>query len=120
MKNTRYQTIADSMAAAIQRGELTPGMQLPTVRALMDEHGIALATAARVYGALEARGLVVGERGRGTFVRDTSVAPTDGLLQQAGTGKLVDLGFNYPALPRQDEILREGLRTLAMSGDLDA
>ncbi|MFP3519681.1 PLP-dependent aminotransferase family protein, partial [Pseudomonas sp. SIMBA_077] len=32
----------------------------------------------------------------------------------------VDLAFNYPSLPGQAESLREGLRAIAASGDLDA
>ncbi|MDE2430751.1 MAG: PLP-dependent aminotransferase family protein, partial [Burkholderiales bacterium] len=97
-----------------------PGTQLPTLRALMREHGIALATATRVYAELEASGLLSCEIGRGTFVRDTSLARGLGLEQQALKNGVVDLTFNYPSLPGQVEKLREGLRELASAGDLDA
>lgn len=120
MENTRYLAIAEQIAASIRNGELAPGTQLPTVRALMCQHNVALATAARVYKVLEETGLIVGERGRGTFVRDMSVPRGDGLVQYPSAAGLVDLGFNYPALPGQDEMLREGLRALALGGDLDA
>ena len=120
MDNTRYQSIAEKIAASIRSGKLAPGTQLPTVRALMHEHGVALATAARVYKVLEETGLVVGERGRGTFVRDMSVPRGDGLVQHPSAATMIDLGFSYPALPGQEELLREGLRSLALSGDIDA
>ncbi|QPF71617.1 PLP-dependent aminotransferase family protein [Roseateles sp. DAIF2] len=122
MPRARYQTLVDEFSHRIQSGELRPGAQLPTVRALMQRQGVALATAARVYRTLESAGLVVGEAGRGTFVRDTSLPRSHGpLAQQPGGGEgLVDLSFNYPALPGQAELLREGLRGLAGSGDLDA
>lgn len=119
MTKPRYKTIADHMAKTIRSGSLRPGTQLPTVRALMSEHGIALATAARVYHSLEVMGLVVGEMGRGTFVRDTSLARDQG-LQQASQAGMIDLTFNYPSLPEQSELLRQALRTIASSGNLDA
>ena len=119
MTMPRYKTIADQLAENIRSGRLRPGTQLPTVRSLMGEHGIALATAARVYRTLESMGLVVGEMGRGTFVRDTSV-PRDLGLQPASDAGIIDLAFNSPAVPGQAELLRQALRSLALSGDLDA
>ena len=120
MASIRYRTIADAIAAQICDGQLGPGAQLPTVRALMKDHGIALATAYRVYAELEAAGQVVGETGRGTFVRDTSLPRVAGLLQETAQRAGVDLSFNYPMLPGQVEMLREGLRGIAASGDLDS
>jgi len=119
MPKTHYKQIVDHFTGAIQRGELRPGDQLPALRKLMKERGIALATAVRVYSELERSGLVVGEGGRGTFVRDTSL-PRGAGLEQHPLGGMVDLSFNYPALPGQAEMLRDGLRALASSGDLDA
>lgn len=73
MRRTRYKAIVDDFALRIRAGQLPPGTQLPTVRALMARERVALATALRVYQELEAIGLVVGEAGRGTFVRDSSL-----------------------------------------------
>ncbi|MGZ0785134.1 aminotransferase-like domain-containing protein [Pseudomonas saponiphila] len=120
MRRTRYKTIVDHFAQRIRSGQLCPGTQLPTVRALMASEQVALATALRVYHELEAIGLVVGEPGRGTFVRDTSLPRGMGLEQHPASATSVDLAFNYPSLPGQAESLREGLRALAASGDLDA
>ncbi|MBU70347.1 MAG: GntR family transcriptional regulator, partial [Cupriavidus sp.] len=120
MAKARYKSIMDAMAARIHAGDLLPGTQLPTVRALMQEHRVALATALRVYAELEAVGLVACEHGRGTFVRDTSLPRGLGLEQRPLKAGAVDLTFNYPSLPDQAEILREGLRSLAVSGDLDS
>ncbi len=124
MKPPRYQAIVDGIAARIHAGALRPGDRLPTVRALMAEHGVALATASRVMAELAAAGLVVGEVGRGSFVRDASLPRASGLgsgMEQRGAREgLIDLTFSYPTLPGQDEMLREGLRALAAGGDLDA
>ncbi|WP_317204913.1 PLP-dependent aminotransferase family protein [Janthinobacterium sp.] len=120
MTRIRYKEIADEIAARIGSGALRPGAQLPTIRALMRQHRIALATASRVYAELEAVGLVAGETGRGTFVRDTSLPRGLGLEQHPARDGAVDLSFNYPTLPGQAEMLRDGLRALAGGGDLDA
>ncbi|GAB7542022.1 aminotransferase-like domain-containing protein [Cupriavidus sp. 8B] len=120
MITARYKTIMDEIAGRIRAGALPPGTQLPTVRALMKQHGIALATASRIYKELESIGLVVGETGRGTFVRDTSLPRGLGMEQHPARFGAVDLTFNYPSLPGQVDMLRDGLRTIAASGDLDA
>ena len=65
-------------------------------------------------------GLVSGETGRGTFVRETSLAPGHGIDQPATEGGMLDLNFNYPTLPGQADLLRQALRQLALSGDLEA
>ncbi|PAU52500.1 PLP-dependent aminotransferase family protein [Pseudomonas sp. PICF141] len=120
MTRIRYKRLVDEFAGKIRSGELPPATQLPTIRALMQNERIALATALRVYNELEAIGLVVGETGRGTFVRDTSLPRGLGLEQQPLGVGMVDLTFNYPSVPGQDELLREGLRAIAASGDIDA
>ena len=65
-------------------------------------------------------GLVSGEAGRGTFVRETSLAPGQGIDQKDVAVGMIDLNFNYPSLPGQAELLRTALRQLALSGDLEA
>lgn len=65
-------------------------------------------------------GLVSGEAGRGTFVRETSLAPWQGIDQKDVAVGMIDLNFNYPSLPGQAELLRTALRQLALSGDLEA
>jgi DNA-binding transcriptional MocR family regulator len=118
MDKNRYQKIADELATAIRSGELAPGTKLPPLRSIMRKHGVALATAVRAYNTLEAAGMIVGELGRGTFVRDTAVPGNDVLVQRSWPSVMIDLGFSYPSLPGQDELLRDGLRALASTGDL--
>lgn len=120
MPRARYKEVVDAFAAQIRSGELCPGTRLPTHRQLAGDHGLALVTASRVYSELEAMGLVAGETGRGTFVRETALPPGLGIDQQAAADDMVDLNFNYPSLPGQAELLRHALRQLAASGDLEA
>jgi DNA-binding transcriptional MocR family regulator len=117
---SRYKTVVDALAADIRAGRLPPGTRLPTHRQLAAREGIALVTASRVYAELEAIGLVSGEQGRGTFVRDIALAPGQGVDQQAAAADAIDLTFNYPSLPGQADLLRRALRELATSGDLEA
>ncbi|MFJ3486760.1 PLP-dependent aminotransferase family protein [Pseudomonas sp. NPDC090202] len=120
MPRARYKTLVDDFAADIASGALAPGTRLPTHRQLAEAHGLALVTASRVYAELEAMGLVSGETGRGTFVRETALPPGHGVNQEAPAAGVLDLNFNYPALPEQAELLRGALRQLALSGDLEA
>ncbi|MFJ3095454.1 aminotransferase-like domain-containing protein [Streptomyces hydrogenans] len=120
MAASRYKKLVDAFASDIRTGRLAPGVRLPTHRGLAAREGIAVVTATRVYAELEAMGLVSREQGRGTFVRDIAVAPGHGIDQQAVATDAVDLTFNYPSLPGQADLLRQALREVATSGDLDS
>ncbi len=120
MARARYKHLVDTFATDIRSGRLPPGTQLPTHRKLAAEHGIALVTASRVYTELESMGLVSGEAGRGTFVRETALSPAHGIDQPAMAEGMIDLNFNSPSIPGQTDLLRSALRQLASAGDLEA
>ncbi len=120
MPPPKYRVLVESIAADIRAGRLGAGSRLPTHRELARREQIAVVTATRVYAELESRGLVSRERGRGTFVRDTSLPSGHGVDQRAVPADAIDLSFNSPALPLQTDLLRAGLRDLASSGDLEA
>lgn len=120
MAHARYKTLVDTLADEIRQGRLAPGTRLPTHRELAAREGLALVTASRVYAELEVMGLVSGETGRGTFVREASLPRELGIDQQAAAAGVIDLNFNYPSLPGQADLLRTALRQLASSGDLEA
>jgi DNA-binding transcriptional MocR family regulator len=116
----RYKAVVDALATDIRAGKIPPGTRLPTHRELAAREGLALVTATRVYAELAAMGLVSGETGRGTYVRETSLPPGHGMEQRAFADDVVDLNFNYPSVPGQADLLRNALRALASSGDLEA
>jgi DNA-binding transcriptional MocR family regulator len=120
MVRARYKGVVDALAADIRAGRIPPGTQLPTHRELASREGLALVTATRVYTELAAMGLVSGESGRGTFVREISLSPRHATDQRAFADDVVDLSFNYPSLPGQADLLRNALRGLASSGDLES
>ncbi|KAA0944774.1 MULTISPECIES: PLP-dependent aminotransferase family protein [unclassified Pseudomonas] len=120
MPRARYKSLVDTFARDIRSGLLAPGTRLPTHRQLAASHGLALVTASRVYTELESMGLVSGETGRGTFVREISLSPGQGIGQVAVAAGMIDLNFNYPSVPGQADLLRTALRQLALSGDLES
>ena len=63
-----YVQLRDQLAAAIGRGALTPGTQLPTMRQVAVALKIDLNTVQRAYNELEREGLLRMVQGRGSFV----------------------------------------------------
>ncbi|SED70953.1 PLP-dependent aminotransferase family protein [Streptomyces sp. Ag109_O5-10] len=120
MAASRYKKLVDALASDIRAGRLAAGVRLPTHRGLAAREGIAVVTATRVYAELETMGLVSREQGRGTFVRDIAVPAGHGIDLQVVATDAVDLSFNYPSLPGQADLLRQALRDVATSGDLDS
>ena len=110
-----YRRLADRIADDIAAGRLRPGERLPPQRAFARRRGIAGSTAGRVYGELVRRGLVVGEVGRGTFVRAAAPAPNGrALAEPVATGRdtTVNMELNYPSAPDQSELLAPALAPL--------
>src|SRR5882757_9474319 len=66
----RYEQIANALCQAIRSGELKPGDQLPTVRALASDLGVSLTTVTAAFKFLAENGWTRGEIGRGTFVAE--------------------------------------------------
>ncbi|MFI7408374.1 PLP-dependent aminotransferase family protein [Streptomyces sp. NPDC049627] len=104
-----YRQLADRIADDITAGRLRPGERLPPQRVFARRRGIAGSTAGRVYAELVRRGLVVGEVGRGTFVRAAPAGTGRALVEAAeaaaGTAAVVNLELNYPSAPGQSELL---------------
>ena len=119
MPEPRYKQVVDRLAADIRAGRLRPGTRLPTHRALAIREGLALVTATRVYAELQAMGLVSGETGRGTFVKEP-LSRAQGIDLHAWSADSVDLSFNYPSSPGQTDLLRAALRQLAATGELES
>ncbi len=63
-----YRQLIDQIRLAILRGRLTPGDQLPSVRALAGRLVINPNTVARGYGELARDGVIESQQGKGYFV----------------------------------------------------
>lgn len=76
-----YRQLVDRVEYLAARGLLSPGSQLPSVRALAVELSINPNTIAKAYSELEAKGVIYSVPGRGSFVSDN----TDSLRQETLT-----------------------------------
>lgn len=73
-----YRQLVDRVEYLAAHGLLSPGSQLPSVRALAVELSINPNTIAKAYSELEAKGVIYSVPGRGSFVSDN----TDTLRQE--------------------------------------
>ena len=73
-----YLQLIEQVKRAVVLGTLSPGEQLPTVKALALELTINPNTVARVYRELERDGVIETSPGRGSFVRNDGTAQTEG------------------------------------------
>lgn len=76
-----FRALADQVASDIASGKLRTGERLPPQREFAFQKNIAVSTASRVYQELLKRNLVVGEVGRGTFVRAPNLRNPWGLAE---------------------------------------
>ena len=79
-----YTQIVEQVKQQVLGGELNPGDQLPTVRALALELRVNFNTVARAYRLLDEAGIISTQQGRGTYILDVPPPErTDKLRQQA-------------------------------------
>ena len=91
--------IAQALEDMIRDGRLPPGARLPAHRDLAYRHGVALNTASAAMRLLAERGLIVGEIGRGSYVRARGQPDTDDLRIEQDNPSLIDLTGNVMPLP---------------------
>src|SRR5260370_10779139 len=116
----RYRAIAEALAADIRDGRLTPGTRLPTHRDLAWRLHVTVGTVSRAYAEAERRGLIGGEVGRGTYVREPASARVLSFMRpQPERADFVDLSFNYPMVGEEAPAVAAVLTRLAASNDLD-
>jgi DNA-binding transcriptional MocR family regulator len=114
----RYEQLADRIVGMIDNGTLGPGMRLPSVRAMSEEHRLSISTVLHAYRWLEDRGVLVARPQSGFYVaplqgggvlalpstprlraRASTVSISGavaGLLEQASNSALVPLGCAVP------------------------
>jgi GntR family transcriptional regulator len=69
--------LAWRLRSAIERGELAPGEQLPSLRDAAEAAGVNVNTVRAAYAKLESAGVVTTEQGRGTFVARAAGGESD-------------------------------------------
>lgn len=70
-----YRQIINQACAAVASGQFKAGDQLPTIRALSDRLNVNPNTVAKAYRELELKGIIVSERGSGSFIQEQAPMP---------------------------------------------
>lgn len=95
------------------------GTRLPAHRTLAKELGISVQTVSKAYDALHRAGLVDGQVGRGTYVRDQSKPSRQPFLMERSAEDIIDLSISRP-LYGADHVARMQETLAALSGSLSA
>ena len=95
-----YEQIVRQVREGVQRGVLTGGTSLPSIRQLAADLGVNHNTVARAYRDLEQDGIVVTARRRGTIVRSDAQVQADHSINRSAERKIKAL---------VDELLGSGL-----------
>ena len=83
-----YEQIREQVARLVAAGRLRPGQQLPTIRQLALDLGVAKATVSRAYELLERTGVVAPAGRRGTVVAERpAVSAEDGAADLAAAAE---------------------------------
>jgi DNA-binding transcriptional MocR family regulator len=112
---SRYLAIADALGENIAAGRVAAGDRLPTHRDLADALDVTVGTVSRAYRVAIERGLIIGEVGRGTFVRGSQRQPsaTPPELRDPADRSFIDLGLNFLRVPAHDHRIAETLASLS-------
>lgn len=103
-----YHAIADAIERDILKGALRTGTKMPTHRALANQLKVTVATVTRAYAEACARGLLVGEVGRGTYVRGAPTPPDT----RGAEADIIDFRLNQPPTAEVEDILAREMGSL--------
>jgi DNA-binding transcriptional MocR family regulator len=112
-----YLAIADQLARDLDAGKLKPGDRLPTHRDLAWKLGVTVGTVTRAYAEAERRGLIAGEVGRGTYIRERGADAPAAAPPLADDG-FVDLARSFPSDTRPHLAVGRVLTELASAPEL--
>jgi GntR family transcriptional regulator len=92
-----YQQIADDLREQIRAGVLAAGDPLPSTTRLAEQYDASLGMVKMAVGILRTEGLVVGQQGKGVFVRDAGA----GEPARAGGDELTEIRATLRELSRR-------------------
>jgi len=110
----RYLAFVEALETDVQAGILKPGTRLLPQREMAQLLGLSVGTVSRAYAQAEARGLISGEVGRGTFVQRRR-PPTSA----QGPGQTtINLALNVPPSTGEGELIASVLSEILDDGAL--
>ncbi|WP_113705342.1 winged helix-turn-helix domain-containing protein [Nonomuraea lactucae] len=86
-----YLQIADDLRTQIRGGALAPGTPLPSTAQLAEQYDASLSVVKMAVGILRNEGLVIGQQGKGVFVRDETDTPPAGDAAGDLAGEVAEL-----------------------------
>ncbi|MDR6265751.1 PLP-dependent aminotransferase family protein [Roseobacter sp. N2S] len=111
-----YRSLIQAIEAAIQSNALKPGDQLPPHRKLAFDLNLSVQTVSRAYDKLTEAGKIVGEVGRGTFVRAASDDVSVPFVSRKTAGQVLDMSILKPVIDHAHEVaMQKVLRAMARS-----
>ena len=118
----RYRAIAEALARDVGEGRLAAGARLPTQRELAWKLRVTIGTVSRAYREAERRGLIVGEVGRGTYVRPSAgpAMMSSERFDERADPDFIDLSINRPGAAAEGAVMADALQQLAAEPDLAA
>src|SRR6202023_354289 len=111
----RYLAFVLALEADIAAGQVKPGMRLLPQRDMAQRLELSVGTISRAYAEAEARGLISGEVGRGTFVQRRRL-PADTKPPAPST---LNLALNVPPATGEDELIAAVLSEILTDGALN-
>jgi len=115
-----YHAIALALVRDIESGAVPPGTRLPTHRALARRLNVNVGTITRAYAEVARRGLIDGEVGRGSYVRDPMARSARAAAPLSVPEGMLDLAFNLPSGGPSADEQAAALKALAQSRTLHA
>jgi DNA-binding transcriptional MocR family regulator len=109
-----YLAFVRVLESDIASGTLKPGRRLLPQRDMANLLGLSVGTVSRAYAEAEARGLISGEVGRGTFVQRRR-PPTDGRSAVQGT---INLALNVPPSTGESNLIESVISEIIADGAL--
>lgn len=110
----RYLAFVQALENDVQAGVLKPGTRLLPQRDMANRLGLSVGTVSRAYAEAEARGLISGEVGRGTFVQRRRPP----VSAKANAQATINLALNVPPATGEDELIASVLSEILADGAL--
>lgn len=114
LRRPRYRSLMGAIERAIEDGKLRPGDRLPTHRELAYQLGLSVQTVSRAYTRLVEAGHIVGEVGRGSFVRNPASESALPFPAKRAGDETIDLALLKPVVEDiHRRTLQKALREIA-------
>jgi DNA-binding transcriptional MocR family regulator len=98
LKRPAYRSLAQTLVRAVESGEIRAGERLPTQRELAFQLGLSVQTISRAYDELARLGVIAGEVGRGTFVREGPVETRTPWHRLQDSDAIIDCSMLMPVV----------------------